>query len=597
MREYRNNILIQLSFICITTLNANIVCGNSPITKIPNGTLFGKTMPTRFGKNIYAFLGIPYAAPPIGELRFKPPQPPIAWNGTLDATTNAEICTQRNIYVHQEEIVGSEDCLYLNVYTPCIKCTEEHSNFNHNLKQRKAFPVMIWFHGGGWIAGAGHSEYYGSKFLLDFDLILVTVNYRLGPLGFLSTEDLECPGNLGLKDQQQAIRWVQENIVYFNGDPNRVTLFGESAGGASVHYHMVSPLSAGLFHRGISQSGNFYNPWTLTSPGFARKRALTLGKHIGCSSENSKELIECLRTKSAEEIIGTDHLFKKFGYCPMIPFRPVIEPKHPGAFLTEDPLISVREGRLLDIPWMTGITSDEGALRVAGIYGRENRVKELDNNFNKIAPISLFYDERYNITNENLLNEISTSIRNFYFGYNSIDHTEDSRIKVVNMYSDSWFNHGTHKAVQDFIVNRTSPVFYYYFAYRGSASFSSIFGDPVKDYGVSHADDLQYLFPVGEELFPDTPLSEKDQEMIDLMTYLWYNFANSGNPTPKVTNVVPLKWKPVKTEEAPEYLRIKSSTKIAMDHSLLLKRMLFWDTVTHQLKCHDNTFRRLKDEL
>lgn len=96
------------------------------------------------------------------------------------------------------------------------------------------------------------------------------------------------------------------------------------------------------------------------------------------------------------------------------------------------------------------------------------------------------------------------------------------------MYSDSWFNHGTYEAVQDFIVNQTSSIFYYYFAYRGSASFSSIFGDPTRDYGVSHADDLQYLFPVGEQLFVHITLSEKDQEMIDLMTTLWYNFANSG---------------------------------------------------------------------
>lgn len=113
----------------------------------------------------------------------KPPQPPVTWNDTLDATTDAEICTQRNIYVYQEEIVGSEDCLYLNVYTPCIQCTEEHSNSDHELKERQRevfarFPVMIWFHGGGWIAGAGHSEFYGSKFLLDLDLVLVTVNYR-----------------------------------------------------------------------------------------------------------------------------------------------------------------------------------------------------------------------------------------------------------------------------------------------------------------------------------------------------------------------------------------------------------------------------------
>ncbi|KAL0099083.1 hypothetical protein PUN28_020261 [Cardiocondyla obscurior] len=558
-------------------------------------------MSTRLGRNLYAFLGIPYAAPPIGELRFKSPQPPVTWTGARDATKNAEICTQRNIYVYQEDIVGSEDCLYLNVYTPCIQCSEgENSDYGTEQRQRETtarFPVMIWFHGGGWLAGAGHSEYYGPKFLLDHDLVLVTLNYRLGPLGFLSTEDLECPGNYGLKDQLQAMRWVQENIVYFNGDPNRVTLFGESAGGASVHYHMVSPLSAGLFHRGISQSGNFYNPWTLTSPGFAKIKAKTVGEHLGCNSDNSKELIECLRKKSAKEIIGSDQLFQKFGYCPMIPFRPVIEPEHSSAFLTEDPTISVSEGRLRDIPWMTGITSDEGALKVAGIYGRENSVKALDNDFNKIAPVSLFYDERYNVSSENMQNIISTSIRTFYFGYNSIDHTDNSRSKVVDMYSDSWFNHGTHEAVQDFIVNQTSPVFYYYFAYRGSVSFSMIFGDPIKDYGVSHADDLQYLFPVGEQLFPNVPLSEQDEDMITVLTSLWYNFANSGNPTPKITKMVPLKWKPVKTSNAPEYLRIENPYKITMDHSLLAQRMTFWDSLTRQLKFYTNTIGRLKDEL
>ncbi|XP_012522381.1 venom carboxylesterase-6 isoform X2 [Monomorium pharaonis] len=524
-----------------------------------------------------------------------PPQPPI-WNGVLEATTNAEICTQRNIYVSQQEIVGSEDCLYLNVYTPCIRCTKDHPNLQHDRWEiTDRFPVMVWFHGGGWLAGAGHSEFYGPKFLLDFNLVLVTVNFRLGPLGFLSTEDLECPGNLGLKDQQQALRWVHENIAYFSGDPNRVTIFGESAGGASVYYHMVSPLSEGLFHRGISQSGNFYNPWTLTSPGAAKKNAITVGKHLKCNSENSKELIKCLQTKSAEEIIGTDRLFQKFGYCPMIPFRPVIEPEHEGAFLTEDPLVSVREGRLLDVPWMTGITSDEGSLKVPNIYGRDNNVKELDKNFKKIAPISLLYLDRFNITNEDFLNEISDTIRDFYFGHDSIDYTDNSRFKLIEMYSDSWFNHGTHRAVQDFIEYQISPVFYYYFAYKGSASFSMIFGDPTRDYGVSHADDLQYLFPVGEQLFPNVTLSEQDNEMIDVMTTLWYNFANYGNPTPKVTKVIPLKWKPVKTESAPEYLRIQDSKKITMEHSPVWERMIFWDSLTRRMELYDNKFKH--DEL
>ncbi|XP_072760700.1 carboxylic ester hydrolase isoform X2 [Anoplolepis gracilipes] len=589
MWRVRDNILIQLGFVCLFVLNAYTACSLS-IATVRNGTLIGATMRTRLGRDIYAFLGIPYAMPPIGELRFQPPQPPIAWNGVRAATENAEICTQRNIYTYQEEIVGNEDCLYLNVYTPRMPYSEVPSFIAHR------YPVMIWFHGGGWLTGAGHSKFYGSKFLLDHDLVLVTVNYRLGPLGFLSTEDLACPGNLGLKDQQQAMRWVQENIVSFSGDPNKVTLFGESAGGASVHYHMINPLSKGLFHRGISQSGNFYNPWTLTPPGSAKEKAIILGKHLRCNTDNSAELIKCLRTRDAKEIIGTDRLFQRFGYCPMIPFKPVIEPKHVGAFLTEDPLISARQGHLADIPWMTGTTSEEGSLKVPGIYGRDQgeHVKKLNSDFHNVAPLSLLYEVRYDLRDTQFRDEICTNIRKFYFGNKDIDQSDESRFKVIEMYSDAWFNHGTHEAIQDFIANQTSPIYHYHFAYRGSMSFSTIFGDPDRDYGVSHADDLQYLFPVGEQLF-NNKLSKEDHKIISIMTKLWYNFANSGNPTSKITKLIPLKWKPVKTNDSPEYLYIGNSTTIIMKNNLLLERMTFWNELTHRMKFHD--FKNIKDEL
>ncbi|KAL6437219.1 hypothetical protein ACFW04_005044 [Cataglyphis niger] len=592
MWRIRDNILIQLSFICFFVIYLHTVVCNLSIATIRNGTLIGITMHTRLGRDIHAFLGIPYAAPPIGELRFAPPQPATAWNGVRAAVENAEICTQRNIYTYQEEIVGGEDCLYLNVYTPRIPYSETPLLIAHR------YPVMIWFHGGGWLTGAGHSEFYGPKFLLDHDLVLVTINFRLGPLGFLSTEDLECPGNLGLKDQQQAMRWVQENIVSFGGDPNRVTLFGESAGGASVHYHMINPISQGLFHRGISQSGNFYNPWTLTPPESAKEKAIILGRNLSCNTDTSAELIKCLRTKDATEIIGTDRLFQHFGYCPMIPFKPVIEPKHAGAFLTEHPLISVKQGRLVDIPWMTGTTSEEGTLKVPGIYGRDQgeHVKKLNNDFDNIAPLSLFYEERYGIRDRQFRDEISAKIRAFYFGNKDIDQSDEARFKVIDMYSDAWFNHGTHEAIKDFIANQTSPIYYYYFAYKGSASFSWIFGDTEKNYGVSHADELQYLFPVGEQLFKDTELSKEDHKIINIMTELWYNFANSGNPTPKVTKLIPLKWKPVKTNSL-EYLYIGNSTNVIMEKNLLWERMMFWNKLTHQMKLHGADFKNFKDEL
>ncbi|KAK0077241.1 hypothetical protein PV326_010187, partial [Microctonus aethiopoides] len=214
----------------------NCLASELPVVKIKNGTLEGSFMRTRRGREFVSFRGIPYALPPLGKLRFEPPKPMNAWNDVRSAKEDANICIQRNIYTHDDNIVGVEDCLYLNVYTPSLP-KNEHKTIEKN------YPVMIWFHGGGWVTGAGHSQFYSPKFLLDHDVILVTVNFRLGPLGFLSTEDMISPGNQGMKDQSQSIRWVNENIAAFGGDRDRVTIFGESAGGASVHYHMMSPLS------------------------------------------------------------------------------------------------------------------------------------------------------------------------------------------------------------------------------------------------------------------------------------------------------------------------------------------------------------------
>nr|XP_033331335.1 venom carboxylesterase-6-like [Megalopta genalis] len=564
MTGYRGLSWVLVVCACLSNFVASE--GHAPSVNIKNGTLSGLVMKTRHGREYAGFRGIPYALPPLGELRFEPPKPSAAWNGVRLAKEDAKICTQRNIYTHDDEIVGDEDCLYLNVYTPKLPTGED--------KLKGGYPVMIWLHGCGWICGAGHSEFYSPKFLLDHDAILVTVNYRLGPLGFLSMEDTVLPGNNGMKDQAQAIRWVHENIAAFGGDPNRVTIFGESAGGASVHYHMMSDLTRGLFHRAISQSGNGYCPWAVARPGSAKRNAIKLADVLSCPTKDTKKMIACLREKDVQKIIETDRVFQVFGYCPMIPFRPVVEPKHPGAFLTEDPAISSRNGRLMDIPWMTGVTSEEGSLVVPGLYTRRNGalVKKLNDDFLNIAPITLLFGQSCP-TKET--KRIATEIREFYFGNSPIDNS--TRFKLIDMYSDAWFAHAADSSVHDYLEKQSSPVYYYYMNYRGSASFSIIFGDPDNDYGVCHADELQYLFPVGEQLFKDIPLSKNDEKMINIITGLWVNFATTGNPTPEVSRDVPIKWKPVRTE-ALEYLRI-GQDQIEMSANLNQERINFWKSL------------------
>ncbi|XP_076754354.1 carboxylic ester hydrolase [Xylocopa sonorina] len=553
-----------------------------PVVTIKNGTLSGLIMKTRRGREFAGFRGIPYALPPIGDLRFEPPKPAAGWDGVRSAKEDGNICTQRNIYIDQAEIVGVEDCLYLNVYTPRLPTEED--------KLKGVFPVMIWIHGCGWVCGAGHSDFYHPKFLLDHDVVLVTINYRLGPLGFLSTEDTVCPGNNGLKDQVLSIQWVHENIVAFGGDPNRVTIFGESAGGASVHYHMMSNLSKGYFHRAISQSGSSHSLWTLTRPGSAKQKATKVAELLDCPSKNSKELIDCLRKKDATDIIATDRSFQVFGYCPMIPFRPVIEPVHPGAFLTEDPTLLSKHGRMSDIPWMTGVTSEEGALVAAALYTRNKGelIKKLDKDFLNIAPISLLFGET---CPKDEVKRVATEIRKYYFDDAPIDNS--TRFKLIDMYSDAWFTYAIDSSVRDYLRKQSSSVYYYYLAYKGTASFSAIFGDAENDYGVSHADELQYLFPVGEQLFKDKPLSKRDHKIVDLFTTLWYNFAKSGNPTPEVSEETPVKWKPVRTEDL-EYLHIGQS-KIWMSANLFKDRINFWKSLPIRPDLEEK--RQPKDEL
>lgn len=172
---------------------------------------------------------------------------------------------------------------------------------------------MIFFHGGGWQCGSGISSFYGPDYMMDHDIIYIGANFRLGPLGFMSTGQEDCPGNNGLKDQVLALKWIKENIKYFGGDPDRVTVFGESAGGASGTYHMMSSLSKGLFHGVISQSGTNLDPWAQPAHlGVAESRAKKLGEMMECPLNNAnwRKMIECLRTKPANRI--TEALYDFF---------------------------------------------------------------------------------------------------------------------------------------------------------------------------------------------------------------------------------------------------------------------------------------------
>ncbi|KAF5288891.1 hypothetical protein FQA39_LY03770 [Lamprigera yunnana] len=542
--------------------------GAGPQVTVQQGKIQGKYWTSRGGKKFSAFLSIPYAEPPLGDLRFKAPVPGKAWNGTLDGTKDHPVCPQRNIYIRSETIEGKENCLFLNVYTPQLEMREEPK-----------YAVMIFFHGGGWFCGGGNSYWYGPDILLDKDVVLVVPNYRLGALGFISTGDEVVPGNNGMKDQNLALKWIANNIVKFGGDPNKVTLFGESAGGVSAHLHLLSPLSQGLFHAAISQSGTAHVSWGLAKPGENTRQAHKLAKSLGCPTSSSQKMIDCLKKADPNDIVSKDKIFMEWDTDPMIPFRPVIEPDLPGAFLTEHPSQIIRLGKSAKVPWMTGITTEDGTLRAAAVYGNPHLVNDLDKNFNKLAPITLIYKDDSDC--------LSNEIRKFYFEENKIDNT--TRYNAIDMYTDAWFLHGTDVSVREHFEHTKTPIYYYLFGHHGKASFSRLFGDPDQRYGVSHADDLQYMFPVGDSLFPDQQPDVLDKRMIEIISTLWTNFAKYKNPTPTINYLIHSKWEPVKSEIF-EYYYIGGGVHPAK--GLLLERSKFW----RSLPIHCNS-QYEKDEL
>nr|AYN64423.1 carboxylesterase [Dendroctonus armandi] len=547
-----------------------------PVVKCPQGRLSGKVFKTREGRGIFGFLGIPYALPPVRELRFKHPVPSGPWKGTLNASKIHPVCPQRDIYRRSELFEGEEDCLYLNVYSPKLPAEEVAS----------LLPVMVFFHGGGWLCGGGNTLWYGPDVLLDRDVVLVVPNYRLGALGFLSTGDEVVPGNNGLKDQNLALKWIQSNIKSFGGDPKSVTIFGESAGGASVHYHMMSPMSRGLFHKGIAMSGTSLCIWAQSPKNEGVENSKKLAEAFDCPRKPTQEMVECLRKVDAMDIVKHDVIFMEWDFDPMIPFKPTIESEVEGAFLTKSPTEIVQSGQSADVPLMVGITSQDGALRAAGVLNNDALLEELTSDFEKNIPISLMYDK----TAKNI-SKVTKQLREFYFHNKKINWS--LKEQLVNMYTDGWFLNCADEAVQLHRNYSNHPVYYYLFGHRGVASFTKIFGGGDVDYGVCHADDLQYLFPVGDGLFPDKKPSEDDKNVAKLFSMLFANFALTGNPTPEISDVIPEIWKPVVSENM-EYFSINANSP-GMRTGLFLDRAKFWRT----LESNPRTPHRspIKDEL
>ncbi|KAF2900148.1 hypothetical protein ILUMI_06038, partial [Ignelater luminosus] len=321
-----------------------------------------------------------------------------------------------------------------------------------------------------------------------------------------------------------------------------------------------------LFNRVISQSGTGLGYWALAPNDQGVRNAKKLALSFNCSITSSEKMVKCLKNVDASDITERQHAFYEWFVDPAIPFRPVIETNTTNAFLAEDPAEIIRSGKAAKVPFLTGITAQDGAFRSSVFFGMPHLLDELNANFSRIAPFVFLYDEIATDTDY-----VTRKIKEFYFANETI--TNFSRTELTDLFTDCWFLTGANNALWLHLNYTDQPVYYYVFGYRGNYSYASWSEVDSYDYGVSHTDDLLYLFSP-QAVFPDYEPSASDNRVRDILTELWVNFATFGSPTPALQKSE--EWKPVESTNL-EYYFITNDTH--MDEKRYWNRTQFWKTL------------------
>ncbi|XP_049948016.1 juvenile hormone esterase-like [Schistocerca serialis cubense] len=439
--------------------------GSAVTVSIPQGALRGRRLKTPSGRTYCSFQGIPYAKPPVGPLRFK-----------LPTGENAQL-----------------------------------------------IPVMVWIHGGAFLLGSGNTELYGPDYLMEHDVLLVTFNYRLGVLGFLSTEDQLVPGNAGLKDMVMALKWVKSNIARFGGDPGNVTIFGESAGSMSCHILSISSAAKGLFQRVICQSGV---PIKGLMGSGGREQAFGLARALGFTGNTTEELVAFLMEQPARRLV-----------------------EHAPEAVTKEVKTYNQQINILNV--------DKAALR------------ELNLNFQRALPATIPVKKEERIA-------VARDVKRFYFDNQPLDES------TIDLYADL---HADLVTIYPSVVTArilssmpaAQPTYFYHFDVTTKLNvFKKLYGEQFS--GVSHCDDLPFLF--SEEKTKDIPKGPETEEgkAIARVTRLWTNFAKTGNPTPDPADpMLSVTWLPFKKDEG-YYLDI-TNDGLSSKKDLMKDRVDFWDRI------------------
>lgn len=447
-----------------------------PTVHISGGSAQGKLLS---GGKVKAFLGLPYAAPPLGDSRWRAPEALSPWTGTLDATRYGAHRAQGRVF---EDMVfqdggGSEDCLFLNVYAPV------------NATADSKLPVMLWIHGGGYAGGSSNEPRHNGDFLPLKGVVLVTINYRLGVFGFLATEELAkeaggAAGNYGLLDMVAALRWVKANAAAFGGDADNVTIFGESAGSFAVSTLMASPLARGLFAKAIGQSGAAFPAGTRLG-----------GASVASQFEPARAWMDSIGAKSIKDLraMTTAEVLQAAKKADSLNFSPVTD----GRLLTEPVPDTYAAGRQAPVPLLAGWNADEGNfLATKGLTSAQwkqqagARFQERAAEFLRLYPAD----------------------------------TDAMAVRsAIDYGGDSFIAFGTWQWLEAHRKTGHAPIYRYHFElpatpskyHPGSYAF--------------HSDDIEYVFGTLDTR-PGFNVRAVDRKLSELMMSYWTNFARTGDP-------------------------------------------------------------------
>ncbi|CAF0719879.1 unnamed protein product [Brachionus calyciflorus] len=472
-----------------------------------------------YGKKKYrvnGWLGIPYAEKPINDLRFKRPVPVKNWDNVINATELPNSCFQ----LHDTVITGfdgveiwnantniSEDCLYLNIWTPYPK--------------PKKSAVMVWIYGGGFSSGTSTLKIYDPKIIVaETQLIVVSIQYRLSIFGFLYMNHESAPGNQGLLDQNLALKWIQNNIQYFGGDSDKITIFGESAGSVSVSLHLLSPLSSNLFHNAIMESGTAIADWAILNHEDSMKRYTGILNSLGCSG-TSEEMIECAKKVDARTAIekSDEYFYSKATHgVAQFTFLPVVD----KYFLEEEPINLLNRGKFKKCPVLLGGNKDEGNWlfvyafpEYRNLTVRPNFDYEIFKDF--ITSLYYFYPQFPETSSKAILNAI-------LYRYSNWDNVHNDKKNFENLddaAGDFHFLCPTIDFANIYAMNQMD-VYFYHYTQRSSRHYWPEW------LGVMHGDEISFVF--GEPLCPEKNFTQSEKVLARKILKYWSNFARYSNP-------------------------------------------------------------------